>query len=160
MADFVIPPALSKKEKYRFLYKQLSLLLLSEENQVANLANFAAALHESFDWLWTGFYIVENNELVLGPFQGPVACTRIAFGKGVCGLCWKTQKTVVVEDVATFENYISCSSKANSEIVVPVWFENKVVAVLDVDSENYADFDEVDVNGLEKLVKLIELKWC
>lgn len=159
MTDFIIPPALSKQEKYNVLYTQLGALIVSESNRIANLANFAAALHEAFNWLWTGFYIVENSELVLGPFQGPVACTRIPYGKGVCGISWKTQKTVVVDDVATFENYISCSSKANSEIVVPVWFDNIVVAVLDVDSEYYADFDEVDVNGLEELVKLIELKW-
>jgi GAF domain-containing protein len=160
MADFIVPSALSKKEKYNFLNQQLSALMLAETNLVANLANFAAVLHETFNWLWTGFYFVEGNELVLGPFQGPVACTRIAFGKGVCGVSWKNQDTIVVDDVASFDGYISCSSRAKSEIVVPVFFENKVVAVLDVDSESYADFDEDDAQGLERLVNLIESKWC
>jgi GAF domain-containing protein len=160
MADFLIPKTAHKKEKYDVLIKQIQALVAPETNLISNLANIAAALHETFDWLWTGFYIVKDKELVLGPFQGPVACTRIAYGKGVCGVAWKEQKTILVDDVKAFDGYISCSSKAKSEIVVPVWCQNKVVAVIDVDSTSLSSFDDVDAKGLEEIANLIALKWC
>lgn len=147
---------MSKKEKYQLLYKQIETLLNKEKDEIANMANVASLIHETFNFWWTGFYRVINNELVLGPFQGPVACTRIAYGKGVCGTSWKEEKTIVVEDVHKFPGHIACSSASQSEIVVPIFKENKVIAVLDIDSEHLATFDEVDKEWLEKITILLD----
>ena len=155
----------NKAEQYEALLPQIKSLVDGEPDLVANLANIAAALKEQFGWLWVGFYIVKpstgNNlketqdELVLGPFQGPVACTRIKKGRGVCGKAWEDKKTLIVADVSTFPDHISCSSLSRSEIVVPLFNNNKVVAILDVDSESPDHFDETDKKYLEEIIKLI-----
>jgi GAF domain-containing protein len=146
----------TKEEQYRSLLPQVKALLEGETDLVANLANITAALKEQFGWLWVGFYLVKNEELVLGPFQGPVACTRIKKGKGVCGTSWDQATTLVVPDVEKFPGHISCSSLSKSEIVVPVIKNNKVVAVLDVDSELPNHFYETDKKWLEHIVTLIQ----
>src|ERR1700741_2437719 len=138
MAEDLLVAKGSKQQQYESLLPQIKGLLEGESDLVANLANVAAALKEQFDWLWIGFYFVKKNELVLGPFQGPVACTRIALGKGVCGTAWEQGETLIVPDVDAFPGHIACSSLSRSEIVVPVFSEGKVVAVLDVDSEHLA----------------------
>lgn len=149
-----------KDARYRELLPQLQSLVEGETDLTANLANVAAALKEVFGWWWVGFYLVKGNELVLGPFQGPVACTRIAFGRGVCGMAWKEKRSVLVPDVNQFPGHIACSSASVSEIVVPVFNENnEVFAVLDVDSERYDVLDEVDVEWLEKIVLMKNLKF-
>ena len=140
-----------KAVKYQHLLPQIKALITGETDLVANLANVAAALKEQFGFFWVGFYIVKNNELILGPFQGPVACTRIQLGKGVCGTAWKDEKTILVPDVDAFPGHIACSSLSKSEIVIPVKKNNAVVAVLDVDSELLASFDETDAHYLEEL---------
>ena len=145
----------SKEEEYQSLIPQVKALLAGESDLVANMANVAAALKEQFRWLWVGFYVVKDNELVLAPFQGPVACTRIQKGRGVCGSSWKQATTLVVTDVEKFPGHIACSSLSKSEIVVPVIKDGEVVAVLDVDSENYSYFDGVDKRYLEEIVALL-----
>ncbi len=146
---------LNKKEKYLQLLPRLRSLTEGETDIVANMANMAAAIKETFEFFWVGFYIVKENRLVLGPFQGPVACTRIAYGKGVCGTAWKEQKTIIVPDVDAFPGHIACSRFSRSEIVVPIMNGNEVVAVLDIDSEQLAAFDETDAHYLEKIVTLL-----
>jgi L-methionine (R)-S-oxide reductase len=146
---------LNKKEKYLQLLPRLRSLTEGETDVVANMANMAAAIKETFEFFWVGFYIVKENRLVLGPFQGPVACTRIAYGKGVCGTAWKEQKTIIVPDVDAFPGHIACSRFSRSEIVVPIMNGNEVVAVLDIDSEQLAAFDETDAHYLEKIVTLL-----
>ena len=146
---------MKKKEHYALLLKQVQGLLEGESDCVANLANVAAVLHEAFGFWWTGFYLVQGRELVLGPFQGPVACTRIPFGRGVCGTAWQQGKTVVVPDVEEFPGHIACSSASRSEIVVPVVKGKDVVAVLDIDSRELATFDARDAAGLEAIVALL-----
>lgn len=141
----------TKEEIYKDLLPQIKALLADEKNCVANLANCAAALHQAFAFWWVGFYIVEGDELVLGPFQGPIACTRIAKGKGVCGSSWEREETILVDDVDAFPGHIACSSASKSEIVVPIKKNNAVVAVLDVDSELYSHFNEIDQAYLEDL---------
>jgi L-methionine (R)-S-oxide reductase len=145
----------TKKEEYKSLLPQIKGLLDGEPDLVANMANIAAALKEQFDWLWVGFYVVKNDELVLGPFQGPVACTRIKKGKGVCGTAWKESRTLIVPDVEKFPGHIACSSLSRSEIVVPVIRNNQVIAVLDADSEDLNQFDETDQLYLEQITSLI-----
>jgi len=145
----------SKAEEYQSLVPQIKGLLTGENDLIANLANVVAALKEQFRWLWVGFYVVKNNELVLAPFQGPVACTRIQKSRGVCGSCWQEAKTLIVPDVEKFPGHIACSSLTKSEIVVPVIKEGKVVAVLDIDSEEYNFFDDSDKQFLEEIVGLI-----
>ena len=145
----------SKEEEYQSLIPQIKGLLEGEKDLVANMANVTAALKEQFGWLWVGFYVVKNNELVLAPFQGPVACTRIKKGRGVCGSCWEQATTLVVPDVEKFPGPIACSSLSKSEIVVPVIKGGEVVTVLDVDSENYNFFNDVDRKYLEEVVGLI-----
>lgn len=140
-----------KKEKYESIIPQIEALLHAETDLIANLANIAAALKEQFNHLWTGFYIVRNEELVLGPFQGPIACTRISKGKGVCGTSWEQQQTIIVDDVEKFPGHIACSSLSRSEIVVPVIKNTTVVAVLDIDSEYLSSFDATDKKYLEQL---------
>jgi GAF domain-containing protein len=145
----------SREEKYKSLVPQIQALLTGESDMIANMANISAALKEVFSFWWVGFYLVKNNELVLGPFQGPVACTRIAIGKGVCGTSWKEAKTIIVADVDQFPGHIACSSASRSEIVVPVLKDGKVIAVLDVDSEHYDHFDKTDDQYLTIITKLL-----
>jgi GAF domain-containing protein len=147
-----------KKEQYESLLPQIAGLIEGEDNLIANLANVAAALKEQFGWLWVGFYLVKNDELVVGPFQGPVACTRIRKGKGVCGTSWAIRKTIIVPDVEAFPGHIACSSLSKSEIVVPVFSEGEVVGVLDADSETLDHFDETDQAYLEDIVRMIRFK--
>jgi L-methionine (R)-S-oxide reductase len=146
----------NKAEQYESLIPQIKGLLEGEPDLVANMANVAAALKEQFAWLWVGFYMVKNDELVLAPFQGPVACTRIKKGRGVCGTSWTRAKTLIVPDVEKFPGHIACSSLSRSEIVVPLIRNNEVVAVLDVDSSEYNQFDSTDQQYLEEIVSLIE----
>jgi len=156
--DLNIITSADKKEQYQSLLPQIEALLYGEPDLVANLANICAALKEQFKWFWVGFYLVKGGELVLGPFQGPVACTRIAKGKGVCGVSWQKAETLIVPDVDEFPGHIACSSLSRSEIVVPLFYNNEVVGVLDVDSEDLATFDETDAEYLEQFVKLVNLK--
>ena len=146
---------MTKTEKYQELYKQLQSLLSGEDDQIANMANMAALIHETFGFWWTGFYIVKGEQLVLGPFQGPIACTRIPYGKGVCGTAWQRQETIVVPDVEEFPGHIACSSLSRSEIVVPIFRDTSVYALLDIDSKELATFDDIDKEWLEKTVKLL-----
>lgn len=148
----------TKQEQYESLIPQIEGLITGESNLIANLANISAALKEQFNWWWVGFYWIHEDELVLGPFQGPVACTRIKKGRGVCGSAWAQEKTLIVEDVEKFPGHIACSSASKSEIVVPVYLNNKMVGVLDVDSEHMSHFDEMDQLYLEKIVALIQSK--
>ena len=154
--DLNITTSTDKVEQYTALIPQIEALLYGEPDLVANLANIAAALKEQFKWFWVGFYMVKDGELILAPFQGPVACTRIKLGKGVCGAAWEQEKTLVVPDVEEFPGHIACSSLSRSEIVVPVFNNGVVVGVLDVDSELLDQFDETDARFLEDVVKLIQ----
>lgn len=147
----------TKKEQYEALIPQIKGLLQGESDLVANLANVSAALKEQFGWLWVGFYMVKGDELVLGPFQGPVACTRIKKGRGVCGTSWAKAETLIVPDVEKFPGHIACSSLSKSEIVVPVFSGNNVVGVLDVDSADLSTYDEEDKKYLEQIISLIPL---
>ena len=154
--NLYIPENATKQEKYEVLLPQIEALTVYETDLVANLANISSALHQVFSWWWVGFYWVKENELVLAPFQGPIACTRIAFGKGVCGTAWKERKTRLVPDVEQFPGHIACSSATKSEIVVPIFNQNdEVMGVLDVDSERDDVLDEIDVFYLEKISKMI-----
>lgn len=145
----------SRREQYEGLIPQIAALIEGEPNRVANMANVTAALKTQFNWLWVGFYLVEDNELVLGPFQGPIACTRIRYGKGVCGSAWEAGRTLIVDDVEKFPGHIACSSLSRSEIVVPVFHQGTIVGVLDVDSELLAHFTETDAQYLEEIVRLL-----
>lgn len=145
-----------KEEKYQYCIQTIKGLVADEKNLIANLANICAVLHESFPFLWTGFYLVEADELILGPFQGPLACTRIKKGKGVCGSSWQQDKILVVPNVHEFPGHIACSSKSNSEIVLPVHNDTNVIAVLDIDSEEHNAFDEIDVKNLQEIVEILE----
>ncbi len=151
-----LPQAGSKEEIYEALIPQVEALISGEQDLVANLANIAAALREAFGFFWVGFYVVQGQELVLGPFQGPIACTRIAYGRGVCGTAWKEKKTQLVPDVEAFPGHIACSSASKSEIVVPAFQEGEVFLVLDVDSDTLDDFDAVDQHYLEDLMGILE----
>ena len=145
----------SKEEKYRNLTTQIDALVGAETDQIANLANVAAALKQTFGFFWVGFYLVKGEVLVLGPFQGPVACTRIAYGQGVCGTSWKERKTLVVPDVNLFPGHIACNSESKSEIVIPLFSDGNIVGVLDIDSDRLNDFDETDAVFLEEIVRRI-----
>ena len=154
--NLILNTAASKEEKYKILLPQIESLITGEPDLIANLANTAAALKETFNFFWVGFYIVKNNELVLGPFQGPIACTRIGLGKGVCGASWKEKKTIMVPNVDEFPGHIACSSASKSEIVVPVFNQqNEVVMVLDVDSDQLNSFDSTDQRFLEQVVNTL-----
>jgi L-methionine (R)-S-oxide reductase len=157
--EIILNKNLTKKEKYEALMPQLIALIEGEDDIIANTANIAAALKEVFDFFWVGFYFVRNTgvkeELVLGPFQGPVACVRIEKGKGVCGAAWVRKESIVVEDVEKFPGHIACNVLSRSEIVIPVIKEDRVLAVLDVDSKNIADFDTVDEEYLRRITYLI-----
>lgn len=146
---------MDKIEKYTLLEKKVKALIEGETDIIANLANTAAIIHETFGFWWTGFYIVKGNTLVLGPFQGPVACTRIPFGKGVCGTAWQRRATVVVPDVEQFPGHIACSSLSRSEIVVPVFIKDNLFGVLDIDSKELATFDDTDKEYLQRIVSLL-----
>ena len=156
MSESLVISGTTKKEKYESLLPQIKSLIEGEKDFIANISNVVAALKYGMDFFWVGIYFVKDNELVLGPFQGPVACTRIAFGKGVCGTSWKEKKTIIVEDVEQFPNHIACSSESKSEIVVPCFKAGEVFAVLDIDSDKLNDFDEMDKKYLEKIAELIQ----
>jgi len=155
MAEDLLLSKGSKKILYESLIPQIKALVEGEEDLVAKLANIAAALKEQFGWLWVGFYLVKGDELVVGPFQGPVACTRIRKGRGVCGTSWERQETIIVPDVEAFPGHIACSSLSRSEIVVPVWEKEKLIGVLDVDSEDLNHFDREDQHYLESMLKTV-----
>jgi L-methionine (R)-S-oxide reductase len=157
MAEDLIINGTTKEEKYQSLLPQIKALIETETDLVANMANVCAAIKYSFNFFWVGFYLVQNNELVLGPFQGPVACTRIALGKGVCGYSWKENKVVIVDDVDQFDGHIACSSLSKSEIVLPIYIgSEEIVGVLDVDSEAYATFDQTDEKYLKQIISLLK----
>ncbi|ERM83774.1 diguanylate cyclase [Rhodonellum psychrophilum GCM71 = DSM 17998] len=151
-----IPTAANKAEKYAAILPQIEALISDETDLIANLANISAVLKEAFGFFWVGFYLVKGEQLVLGPFQGPLACTRIGLGKGVCGAAWKEGKTQLVPDVDAFPGHIACSSASRSEIVLPVFKDGKVFLVMDIDSDQLNDFDEVDADWLEKLMRMVE----
>ncbi|MBR3892981.1 MAG: GAF domain-containing protein [Alistipes sp.] len=146
----------SKEERYKLLFAEAEAMLRDESDEIASMANLAAMIDQTFGFWWTGFYRVLGEELVLGPFQGPVACTRIGYGRGVCGTAWREEQTIIVEDVEKFPGHIACSSLSRSEIVVPVWRDNTICAVLDIDSEHLATFDSTDREWLEKIVALLK----
>lgn len=155
--DILIDKSLSKEQQYQQLIPQIEGLLMGETNSIANLGNIASAIKYAFDFLWVGFYLVEQDELVLGPFQGPPACTRIRKGKGVCGTSWESMQTLVVADVDAFPGHIACSSLSRSEIVIPIIRNNAVIMVLDVDSQYLNNFNETDKIYLEKICSLIQI---
>jgi L-methionine (R)-S-oxide reductase len=155
--SLIIPSTTDRKEIYQSLIPQIEALTTGEPDLTANLANIAAALKEAFHFFWVGFYLKKDNQLVLGPFQGPIACTRINFNKGVCGHCYTTKEVVIVPDVEQFPGHIACSSASKSEIVLPAFDKNgEVFLVLDVDSDKLNDFSEIDAEGLEKVMRIIE----
>jgi len=156
--DINIPDNLRKEEKYSVLRDALASLISDETDITAILSNVSAAIQETFNFLWVGFYLVKDKELVLGPFQGPVACFRIKFGQGVCGTSWKNNKSIIVPDVDKFPGHIACSSKSKSEIVIPIMKKNTVFGVLDIDSEEYSTFSEVDEKHLKEIIKIVEKK--
>ena len=157
MAEDLLIAKGNKEEQYKSLLPQIKALISGETDLIANMANITAALKEQFGWLWVGFYIIKNDELVLGPFQGPIACTRVQKGKGVCGASWEQEKTLIVPDVQQFPGHIFCSSLSVSEIVIPVIRNNKVCAVLDVDSEELSTFDSTDQRFLEEIIGWLEI---
>lgn len=154
--NLIIATSTDKAARYATLIPQIEALTSGEPDLIANLSNIAAALRQTMNFFWVGFYIVKNNELVLGPFQGPIACTRISFGKGVCGACWKEKKTIIVPNVDEFPGHIACSSDSKSEIVLPALKNGEVALVLDVDSDHLNDFDETDNKHLSRVMDIIE----
>lgn len=144
-----------KEETYNILYGKLEAVLSDEHDMIANMANMSAMIHQDFGFWWTGFYRVADDVLILGPFQGPIACTRIPYGKGVCGSSWKRRETIVVPDVEAFPGHIACSSASRSEIVVPIFKDSEIIGVLDIDSTDLNCFDETDKVWLEKIVRLL-----
>jgi GAF domain-containing protein len=157
MAEELKLTATTKEEKYIEILPQIKALVETENDIVANLANVCAALKFSFDFFWVGFYLVKNNQLVLGPFQGPIACTRINFGKGVCGTAWQKKEIIIVDDVDDFPGHIACSSLSKSEIVLPIFDnQNNVIGVLDVDSDKLNSFDQTDAVYLNKIINLVK----
>ena len=158
MHEFKEPKEQNLEKKYISIIEQIRSLISDEEDIVAILSNISAALHQTFKWLWVGFYLVKNNELILGPFQGPVACFRIKKGEGVCGSTWEKRETILVPDVEKFPGHIACSSESKSEIVLPIFKNNKTFGVLDIDSTEINTFDQTDKKYLEKIIKIIEEK--
>lgn len=156
--DLNIIKTADKEAAYKSLIPQIKALLTGEDDLIANMGNIAAALKEQFNWLWVGFYIIKDNVLVLGPFQGPVACTRIHKGKGVCGASWAKEKTLIVPDVEAFPGHIACNSMSKSEIVLPFYLNNEIYGVLDVDSVELNTFDEVDEENLSIILNLLNTK--
>lgn len=155
MAEQLIIQGESKEERYAHLYPQLQALLAAEDDLIANMANLSACLRETFHFWWVGFYRVCGDELILGPFQGPLACTRIKKGRGVCGTAWQQASCIIVPDVEQFPGHIACSSASRSEMVLPLYKEGKIIAVLDIDSEHLAHFDDTDRYWLEKILALL-----
>ena len=153
--DLTITRNISKEEQYQSIIPQIEALLYGETDFIANLANVAAALKEQFNWFWVGFYLVKQDELVLGPFQGPVACTRIKKGKGVCGASWEQAAAIIVPDVDAFPGHIACASASKSEIVLPLIVNGEVMGVLDVDSDELDKFDDTDRSYLEQVITII-----
>ncbi|MFP5080261.1 GAF domain-containing protein [Pedobacter sp. JCM 36344] len=153
--DLTIINSVSKEEKYQSLLPQIKGLITGETDQIANLANISAALKEQFNWFWVGFYLVKGEELVLGPFQGPVACTRIKKGKGVCGSSWERSEVLIVPDVEEFPGHIACAAASRSEIVLPLYNKGELIGVLDVDSEHLAHFDEIDATYLGQILDFL-----
>ncbi len=156
MAEELILQQGQKAEQYQSIIPQIQAIIEDETDVIANLANICAALKQQFDWLWIGFYLVKDNELVLGPFQGPIACTRIAIGRGVCGSAWQQQQVIIVPDVDQFPGHIACSSASRSEIVLPIMKNGECLGVLDIDSSELNQFDEVDAKYLKQLIAMIE----
>lgn len=156
MAEDLLVSKGTKTEQYETLLPQIKALIAAETDLIANLANIAAALKEQFNWFWVGFYLVKENELVVGPFQGPIACTRIAKGRGVCGQSWEKEITLLVDDVNLFPGHIACSSLSQSEIVIPIFKNGIVIGVLDVDSTEKSSFDAIDQQYLEELVTFLK----
>jgi L-methionine (R)-S-oxide reductase len=154
--NLVISVSIEKKDRYEVLVPQIASLAEGEKDVVANLSNIAAALRQTMGFFWVGFYLVKDKQLVLGPFQGPIACTRIDFGRGVCGTSWKEGRAILVPDVEKFPGHIACSSDSRSEVVLPAFKGDDVALVLDVDSDKLNDFDEVDVLYLEKVMRIVE----
>lgn len=154
--ELIISESGKKKDRYETLMPQLESIVAGEKDLIANLANIVAALKQTMNFLWVGFYFVKDGQLVLGPFQGPVACTRIDLGKGVCGTAWKEKKTIIVPNVDEFPGHIACSSASRSEIVLPAFKNNEVALVLDIDSDKLRDFDQEDGNALKQVINLIE----
>ncbi len=158
MSEDLIISRGTKEEQYIEIIPQIAALIEGEPDLIANLANITAALKQQFDWLWIGFYLVKENELVLGPFQGPIACTRIKKGRGVCGTAWEQMKTIIVQDVNEFPGHITCNTSSKSEIVLPLIRQNEVVAVLDIDHSQYAAFDKTDELFLSEIISLVFFK--
>ncbi len=156
MAEELVLQQGHKVEQYQSILPQIQAIVEDEADVIANLANICAALRQQFGWFWIGFYLVKGNELVLGPFQGPIACTRIAKGRGVCGSAWQQQRVIVVPDVDQFPGHIACSSDSKSEIVLPIMKNGECVGVLDIDSDELNQFDEVDAEYLQQLMTMIE----
>ena len=156
MAEELILQQGQKAEQYQSIIPQIQAIIEDETDVIANLANICAALKQQFDWFWIGFYLVKDNELVLGPFQGPIACTRIAIGRGVCGSAWQQQQVIIVPDVDQFPGHIACSSASRSEIVLPMMKNGECLGVLDIDSSELNQFDEVDAKYLKQLIAIIE----
>jgi L-methionine (R)-S-oxide reductase len=154
--ELIISTSSDKEERYKILIPQIESLIEGENDVVANLSNIAAALKQTMNFFWVGFYIVKENQLVLGPFQGPIACTRIQLGKGVCGTSWKEKKVILVPNVDEFPGHIACSSASKSEIVLPAFKNGEVALVLDVDSDILKDFDSIDAHELAKVMRVIE----
>lgn len=155
MAEQLIIPQGTKKQIYEELLPQIAALIEGETNLIANMANISAVLKQAFEFFWVGFYIVKEKQLVLGPFQGPIACSRISFGRGVCGTSWKEAKTIIVPDVDQFPGHIACSSNSKSEIVIPLLHKEKTIGVLDIDSDRYDQFDQTDAYYLEKVCSVL-----
>ena len=156
MAEELILQQGDKAEQYQSIIPQIKAIVEGEPDLIANLANICAALNQQFGWLWVGFYLVKQNELVLGPFQGPIACTRIAKGRGVCGTAWQQQQVIIVPDVELFPGHIACSSASKSEIVLPIMQNTECVGVLDIDSDELNQFDQVDAKYLQQIISIIE----
>jgi len=156
MSESIVLIEGTKEQKYQSLLPQITAIITGETDLIANMANISSALKEQFEWWWVGFYLVKQDQLVLGPFQGPIACTRIAKGRGVCGTAWVEGKTQIVKDVNQFAGHIACSSRSQSEIVLPLYHKGAVIAVLDVDSEHLDHFDQTDQQYLEQLIKALE----
>ncbi len=154
--ELIVSTSGDKEERYAILIPQIETLVTDEPDFIANLSNIAAALKQAMNFFWVGFYIVKEEQLVLGPFQGPIACTRIAFGKGVCGASWKERRIMLVPNVEEFPGHIACSSASQSEIVLPAFKNGDVALVMDVDSDKLNDFDNIDQSALEKVIKIIE----
>lgn len=156
MAEELVLQQGHKADQYQSILPQIQAIIEDETDMIANLANICAALKQQFDWFWIGFYLVKDNELVLGPFQGPIACTRIAKGRGVCGSAWQQQQMIIVPDVDQFPGHIACSSASKSEIVLPIMRNGECVSVLDIDSDELNQFDEIDAEYLKQLITMIE----